>query len=117
VPNLNRARPFHLNSPPSLAVESVFDQFVCAARDLNDPASSLRFHAARQVYAFALQVIDELLTTDDTGHDRTGVDTDTERERATAEEALRDRSLHVERQVDEHACVVGSRPRHADATM
>src|ERR1700683_4534795 len=82
VPDLHPARAFHLNGPPGFAVESILDQLVRAAGDLNILASSVRFHAARQVHSFAPQVVNEFLAADEAGPHRTGGDANAERELA-----------------------------------
>ena len=113
MPYLHLACAFHLDGSPGFAVESVLDQLMRAAGNLNDPTSAMGFHAAREIYGFAPEVINEFFSADDAGHHRTGVDAHPERELAPAERALRHGSPHIKGQVDERAGMVGPRPWHA----
>src|SRR5580704_18226237 len=117
VPHLHFVGAFHLDGPAGFAIELVLDQVVGAAGDLDGSARAVGFHAACQVHSSAPEIVDELLSADDTGHHRAGVDADAERELVIAECPSRHGLAHVDRKLHESGRVVGRSRGTPAATM
>src|SRR3984885_11230427 len=96
TPHFHSARAFHLDGCGGFAFELRANQIMGAARDLDDPALPMRFHAARQVHRRAPEIVDELLAADHSGNHRPGIDADAERKRLAAKCPVRNSVAHVE---------------------
>src|SRR5262245_24802964 len=73
-PGLDAALTLHLDAAARLEHELVLELFVDRPRHLDGIRQAARFHAAREVYRVAPQIVDVLALADHTRHHRAGVD-------------------------------------------
>src|SRR3984957_7033185 len=113
IPGFDPTDPFDLNRPTGLAIEMFTDKVEGIARDLDDAAGAVGFHAACHIDRLTPQVVDEFAAADDARDHRAGVDADAEGEPSATEGPLADLFLHIQCEVDQRFSVIHPLAWHA----